>query len=433
MTPIPEAEYDWLAALYQQTGASHGLLELDPDDPRWQRVEGQLLQLSSPQWQPQQAQPLYPLLHELLTEYKDLRLLQALLSLMLQNPDLSRWRLAVRLLDCWLHDLPAAPPVCQTTRQRLLHSTLLRIVKSGKCLPLDSAAIDTWHSLLSHLTEQDESARWAQALSVTVTTPSSSAPESDSPPVCPTITVLAAPSTPQPDRQAQLLVARHLTLQMPEQCIGYRLRRHAIWAHIQLLPEHDDNGKTALMAPEEEYVASYLSPADTIDQLMALEHHLEQAPFWFHGHCLAANLAQQRGWHQVAQAIHDETRRLLERLPALQHLRFRDGSTLVPAPCQAWLTPPHHTEQPAIAIRHDASRAVITEELTTALGSQRDQGLAALRYLEETSTMATSTCHYLANLLRNNFSQLTLQEWEPSLFTRLDQLLATSASMREHQ
>jgi len=121
------------------------------------------------------------------------------------------------------------------------------------------------------------------------------------------------------------------------------------------------------------------------------------------------------------------------RFMTLQHLRFRDGSTLVPAPCQAWLTPPHHTEQPAIAIRHDASRAVITEELTTALGSQRDQGLAALRYLEETSTMATSTCHYLANLLRNNFSQLTLQEWEPSLFTRLDQLLATSASMREHQ
>lgn len=53
---------------------------------------------------------------------------------------------------------------------------------------------------------------------------------------------------------------------------------HAIWAHIQLLPEHDDNGKTALDGTRREYVASYLSPKD-YRPVNDAEHHLSKLPW----------------------------------------------------------------------------------------------------------------------------------------------------------
>ncbi|PQQ35867.1 type VI secretion system protein TssA, partial [Photorhabdus luminescens] len=73
---------------------------------------------------------------------------------------------------------------------------------------------------------------------------------------------------------------------------------------------------------------------------MKREQSLTLAPYWLDGHAIAAQAAEKLGYRPVADAIRDELRAFLDRLPVLQNLSFSDMSPFISDAALNWLHPP---------------------------------------------------------------------------------------------
>ncbi len=110
--------------------------------------------------------------------------------------------------------------------------------------------------------------------------------------------------------------------------MGYRLRRHAVWAGITAVPMSGAGNKTPLAPMSADMVDEYRAAMNAPDQGLwqRIEQSLTLAPYWFEGHRLSAEVAQKLGFGTVAQAIAEELGTFLLRLPALRELAFSDGT-----------------------------------------------------------------------------------------------------------
>lgn len=240
-------------------------------------------------------------------------------------------------------------------------------------------------------------------------------------------------------RQTLLKVAQLLIERQPEAAVGYRLRRHAIWAGITTPPMSGPGNKTQLapMSADmvEEFRAAMAAPDLTLWQ--RIEQSLTLAPYWFEGHQLSAQVADKLGYQAPAQAIVQELDGFLQRLPALRDLGFSDGSPFLTADCSRWLQPARGgaggdgdaSLAEEVALRHGeqgmAAALTLLDERMTQLKEPRARFHAQLvqaQLLAQEGMAALARQHY--QHLWQEANRLGLAQWEPGLVSRLEQQAA---------
>lgn len=238
-------------------------------------------------------------------------------------------------------------------------------------------------------------------------------------------------------RQTQLQMAQLLIERHPDSAIGYRLRRHAIWSGITTPPLTHSGVKTQLAPVCADRVASYQAALGQADRALwqQIEQSLLLAPYWFVGHHLSAQVAEQLGLGHIAQAIAQELEDFLSRLPQLQPLTFNDGSPFLPESCRQWLKPAGQAPQGATRVGDGELPLRVEAQLA-------EQGIeAALRLLNEAlPQLSEPRARFYGQLLQcellervgmtalaqqgygqlwHEANRLGLSQWEPGLVSCL--------------
>jgi type VI secretion system protein VasJ len=237
-------------------------------------------------------------------------------------------------------------------------------------------------------------------------------------------------------RQTLLKVAELLIERQPEAAVGYRLRRHAIWAGITTPPMTAQGNKTQLAPMSVDMVDEYRVAMGAPDLAIwqRIEQSLTLAPYWFEGHYLSAEVAQKLGFGTVAQAIMAELDAFLLRLPALRELTFSDGTPFISPECSRWLQPAklgdaggggEFSLAEEVALRHGeqgvAAALALLDERMAQLKEPRARFHAQLvqaELLEQEGMEALARQHY--QHLWQEASRLGLSHWEPGLVSRLE-------------
>jgi type VI secretion system protein VasJ len=461
LSEVPDAEAD------------ESTVDTPGHDPRWEYIDAALLKLGTLQHaQVDTARVCECALQLLESRSKDLRLLTQLLRALLQAAGSEQLLLALQLLSLWLAEFgpqQQVPP--PATRQRLLEQNLDRL--QGACArlttqlsPCQQHALREQASRLEALclaqfpelaTATDKLGRQIAGLIVqaadTTQLLASPAPlphsttctsaamgdigpandasisrETDS--FVPQSTdrdalleqlSAASPLHPKAWRQTLCALASHLVALHPTQPIGYRMRRYAIWYAIDALPQHVQN-RTALAAPAADRVYDYQRRLQQPDPELwrDIEQSLTLTPFWLVGHWLSAQVATHLGYQAVTQAITQELRQFLRRLPGLEQLQFADGSLLLPPECASWLHGSRGVEAMTAAVPipyQDLDSIEAALRGSTQFREQFHLQLAFAQELERQQKTALASHYY--RLLHQSAQRVTLAEWQPEILALL--------------
>lgn len=249
-------------------------------------------------------------------------------------------------------------------------------------------------------------------------------------------------------RRAVMSMAEYINQQDPYDPTGYQLRRFGLWAHIQAAPPAKREQRTELMAVPLDIAARYEEAisSSVIDTalLLRVEKSVVAAPYWIRGSFLAASIAASLAMEEVAEAIRRATARFVRRLPALEQLRFSDGTAFVDEQCLAWLR--GEEAQPMQEGAGQEFRS-LREEMLSQLESKgvepvllRLQGLqsayrsprerchstviaADLLAARGVSWLAQDLCASVAGAMR----AMTADAWEPEVYQKLQRYGAASA------
>lgn len=243
-------------------------------------------------------------------------------------------------------------------------------------------------------------------------------------------------------RDTLLKVAVILCERQPDSPQGYRLRRHALWQNITSAPQAESDGRTPLAAVSADMVADYQARLTRADMTLwqQVEQSLLLAPYWLDGHHLSAQIAQQLGHTDVAQAVRDEVRRFVARLPALASLLFNDRSPFISDATRQWLA----DEPQKLAV------AIATDDMTQQVWlCWQEQGLEAALVLAERlpgdtpraqfyrqyltaqlqeAAGMTQLAQYHYRMLFKTGLHTMLSDWEPALLEQLETKLATETA-----
>lgn len=247
-------------------------------------------------------------------------------------------------------------------------------------------------------------------------------------------------------KQTLLKFAGILCEQAPNDAIGYRLRRYAIWHNIQTLPMSDKQGKTPLAAVAIDRVTDYKAQLaqPTLTLLNQIEQSLTLAPYWLDGHYIAAQAAQSLGLTDISSAIAQELSLFLTRLPQLNHLYFSDMTLFISEETRQWLSSLESKMQnkasPSLSLQSEQQEIMTCfeqEGLNAALlmidnaisittePRQRFYLQLLSAQLFEASKMSSIANVYF-NQLYQDALRYSLSEWEPNLLSQL-------ASKAKHQ
>ena len=412
---------------------------------------------------------------------KDLKVLGHLLHCLQHDGNGVRFALSLRLLTraleqpWWAHAYPFNGPRGVKLRPRLFQQFTQRSVKLAAGLDFHNAddefeACNTALTELQARVEQyslpgqalNELSRQLTAQRPTQTPPSANS-DSATPPSEQSETAdsqekqKAAPTAEAPakvpelrleagnersNRQALLKMADFLTEQASGEPLAYRLRRYAVWSAIQALPSSKEGGRTELAPVSADRIAGYreaFARGGDSDLWQRIENSLAVSPYWLEGHRLSAGIAKQLGHPRCAEAIRDEAQRFVQRLPGIEALTFNNGAAFVDDETQRWL---HSSGMPgnggASSGGNDAWQAGLEEareemesgDMGAAL-KVLDQGLSAARspresaywrlasadLLHETGLESLAQQHY--RTLHQTITELAMEQWEPSLVSRL--------------
>ncbi|MFQ2192295.1 type VI secretion system protein TssA [Aeromonas jandaei] len=446
------------------------------DEPRWDYVETELVKLGSLAHSQVDLNAVAEACLVLLeSKTKDMRVLAQLLRCLQHPAKATPMGTAILLLECWIRDYwSLAWPGNATQKQRLMvqivkrfEGVLPRVSESASAAELAGLLARAeqleaaWLALCPDKGElldplvmglkRAQRQQVAQAQADEAGAPQSSATVAPGAAMSgiPVTTSSAAQgsasqrpaveidsSSDRAWRQTQLKVAELLIERQPEAAVGYRLRRHAIWAGITTPPMTAQGNKTQLAPMSVDMVDEYRAAMNAADQGLwqRIEQSLTLAPYWFEGHMLSAMVAQKLGFATVAQAIMQELETFLQRLPALRELTFSDGTPFLSAECSRWLQPAKGGSSDGqgggslaeeVALRHGeqgvAAALALLDERMAQLKEPRARFHAQLvqaELLEQEGMNSLARQHY--QHLWQEATRLGLSQWEPGLVSRLE-------------
>ncbi|HCA2410445.1 TPA: type VI secretion system protein TssA [Citrobacter freundii] len=442
----------WLSHLLETLPEEKLAAKLSDDSPQWEYIDGEIVKLGSlahsqldiPEIQRQG-------LILLASESKDFRLVAHLLRTLQHagNPLLALRMLTQYVTHYWATGWPqnaankgrfasqilkrfepgiAGFASASTPAQR--DALLGELAKLAQCwqentMPELASATDDLFALYQRAFRDSSPATPASQPVVTTGAPAAV-------PVMPaTATVAPAPMVnidshdDKAWRDTLLKVAAILCERQPDLPQGYRLRRHALWQTITSTPQSESDGRTPLAAVSADMAL-----------WQQVENSLLLAPYWLDGHYFSAQIAQQLDYSDVAQAVRDEVRRFLTRLPSLAALRFNDRSPFISDATRQWLA-----DEPA----KTAGSVMDEDELTQQVWqSYREQGLEAALALAEQQPQHNQRARFysqyltaqlleasgMAQLAQQHYRMLfktglhtMLSDWEPSLLEQLEEKL----------
>ncbi|MCO5781560.1 type VI secretion system protein TssA [Citrobacter meridianamericanus] len=453
----------WLSHLLETLPEEKLAAKLSDENPQWEYIDGEIVKLGSlahsqldiPEIQRQG-------LTLLASESKDFRLVAHLLRTLQHagNPLLALRMLTQYVTHYWTTGWPqnaankgrfasqilkrfepgiAGFASASTPAQR--DALLGELAKLAQCwqentMPELASATDDLFALYQRAF-RDSVAATAPAAPSTVTT---SAPAAIS--VTPAVASAPVVNIDSHDdkawRDTLLKVAAILCERQPDLPQGYRLRRHALWQTITSTPQSESDGRTLLAAVSADMAADYQARLASADMALwqQVENSLLLAPYWLDGHYLSAQIAQQLGYSDVAQAVRDEVRRFLTRLPSLAALRFNDRSPFIGDATRQWLA-----DEPAKAAGSVMDEDEFTQQVWQ---SYREQGLEAALALAEQQPQHNQRARFysqyltaqlleasgMAQLAQQHYRMLfkaglhtMLSDWEPSLLEQLEEKL----------
>jgi type VI secretion system protein VasJ len=137
---------------------------------------------------------------------------------------------------------------------------------------------------------------------------------------------------------AYLAVARHAE---PSDASLWRLLRLLLWSPLSALPA-SENRRTLLPAPERQALAQarkQLEAGKALEAAFAAEDFFAIAPLCLDAQPIIFSALSALGpqFADAAQAVREESIRLVARLPGLENLFFADGSPYASPPTIAWL------------------------------------------------------------------------------------------------
>ena len=469
-------QHPWCGRLLTPLSAELVKGAVPADEPRWDYVETELVKLGSLAHSQVDLNAVAEACLVLLeSKTKDMRVLAQLLRCLQHPAKATPMGTAILLLECWIRDYwSLAWPGNATQKQRLMvqivkrfEGVLPRVSESASAAELAGLLARAeqleaaWLALCPDKGElldplvmglkRAQRQQVAQAQADEAGAPQSSATVAPGAAVSsiPVTTSSAAQgsasqrpaveidsSNDRAWRQTQLKVAELLIERQPEAAVGYRLRRHAIWAGITTPPMTAQGNKTQLAPMSVDMVDEYRAAMNAADQGLwqRIEQSLTLAPYWFEGHMLSAMVAQKLGFATVAQAIMQELETFLQRLPALRELTFSDGTPFLSAECSRWLQPAKGGSSDGqggcslaeeVALRHGeqgvAAALALLDERMAQLKEPRARFHAQLvqaELLEQEGMNSLARQHY--QHLWQEATRLGLSQWEPGLVSRLE-------------
>lgn len=393
---------------------------------------------------------------------KDLKVLGYLLHCMQHDGSGVRYALSLRLLaraimqPWWEHAYPNSDARAVVLRQRLFQQfiqrslALLAVVNFTDAEEELAACLSSLAELQHNVAEKGLPSKEIDKLANKL-----NAVGTEKKPTPPPTTV-ETPATPAPvakapelhleagnertNRQALLKMANFLGSQHPEEPLVYRLRRHAIWMSIHVLPvTHQESGKTELAPVSPDRIAEYqdgLEKGGDTALWQRVENSVALSPYWLEGHRISAALASQLGYTCCAEAIREETQRFVDRLPSIKMLKFSDGTPFLDKETADWLAQQPSsqralTSQGAWQQGLEEAKALLNEGDLGAGLKRLDQGLsqalfprdqvywrlAIAELLDDAGLETLAKQHY--QTLHTTATALGLEHWEPALVARL--------------
>lgn len=439
----------WLAHLLESLPEAKLAARIADDHPDWEYIDGEIVKLGSLN----HAQLDLPELQRrglklLASESKDIRLVSHLLRTLQHAGD---HLLALRMLAQYVSQYwDIAWPQNAANKKRFA-SQILKRFEPGMAGFASASTPEERDALLGELARlalgwqasgvpdlagavDDLSAGYQRAFRDASPAPQGVA---DTPARAPAAPVRSAPTVSIDShdekawRDTLLKVAAILCERQPAQAQGYRLRRQALWQNITSAPQAESDGRTPLAAVSADMVADYQARAVRADAALwqQVEQSLLLAPYWLDGHHLSASIALRLGYGEVAQAIRDEARQLLARLPALDGLLFNDRSAFIGDATREWLR--DAPQQPA-ASSDDAEQVwecYQASGLDAALawleqlppGGPRThfyREYLTAQLLEASGMVALARQHY--HTLNQAVRHIALADWEPDLLQQLE-------------
>lgn len=249
-------------------------------------------------------------------------------------------------------------------------------------------------------------------------------------------------SSERATKQTLLKVADFLSEMGTGELMGLRLRRYAIWFSINSLPDANSQGETQLMPVSADRVSEYEEQFQRSADLALwrkVEQSLTVSPYWLDGHYLSAQIAEKLGEPLWAKAIAEELALFLQRLPELTQYSFKGGVPFASQATQNWLAQASDSEGQGNAVagswdekRKESMQLAADGGVSVALAMLNDgleqakepreqcywQVLGAdVMSKHQLSAMAGKTYHSLYQ----QFSEMTVSDWEPSLIQYLEQ------------
>lgn len=454
-----EHRHPWCPRLLTPLSAEATASPIAGDDPLWEKVETEMVKIGSLAHSQINLNEIAENCLQLLeSKTKDMRVLAQMLRCLQHPAKATPFGTALMLLDCWVGAFwTTAWPASAMQKQRLMVQIIKRFAGASERMSDQASAAEleqvislaeqfaaTWQQVAPEKGElpdelilplrrvrqrqqeqakADEKPAAAVAAPLVTTRQSADALDIDT-------------SNERGWRQTLLKVADTLTEQQPEQAMGYRLRRHAIWHTITALPGTSRGNKTQLAPVSADRVSEYeaaLTQAD-IALWKQIEQSLTLSPYWFEGHWLSARVAINLGFAEVAAAIADELNAFLQRLNGLKTLAFSDGTPFLPTACGEWLRE-HQGQSGGGAQASDLAgetRKILKDKgLNAALALLEDRssqqseprdrfyaGLMLADLLAADGMKALAGWHY--QQLWQESQRLGLSLWEPGLVKRLE-------------
>lgn len=246
-------------------------------------------------------------------------------------------------------------------------------------------------------------------------------------------------------KQSMQKMADYLSENEYGYALSIRLRRHSVWLSISTPPDSNAAGETSLRSMPQDRVREYFEQFQHRPNLTLwrqVEQSLLNAPFWFEGQYLSAQIALKLGQPRWAEAILDETLQFLKRLPELGTMSFKDGQPFISEETKQWLNTQSAIESHSMVVgswddkREEAFRLAKEGGLSVAMAmlndglvqcsEPRDQcywRLISADLLASQGLDAMAYQHYQS--LYQIVTQSTVQDWEPTLVQQLEKIVIT--------
>ena len=242
-------------------------------------------------------------------------------------------------------------------------------------------------------------------------------------------------------KQFYLQVADVTCELQPSSTLGYTSRRFGLWHSIVQLPEMNAQGITTMQAVPIDKVSDYreqMISSPSIELLVRIEKTLTTSPYWIEGSYLSAKCCEILKFQEAARSIKIVTKQFVEKFPTFHLAKFHNGEPFLTETVSEWLfedLPLYSSEQGAAQHQADNNfdEIYLAEGFLSVL-KQIDTRLKSVIDIRERHYLQFEKIRFflkedMISIALNELSELidnckkyTVEEWDGSFFTQLEQL-----------